>query len=99
MVKGGFLTPKAIGNRIKAKGLQKLRWYCEMCQKQCNNRGPKRRNSQRRPLQPVGKPCRPQGERSESGPAMPQPRCTCVPLQPIHAESDIKISSLSYHNA
>jgi hypothetical protein len=24
--KAGFLTPKAIGNRIKAKGLQKLRW-------------------------------------------------------------------------
>jgi DNA/RNA-binding protein KIN17 len=24
--KGGFLTPKAIANRIKAKGLQKLRW-------------------------------------------------------------------------
>jgi len=24
--KGGFLAPKAIGNRIKAKGLQKLRW-------------------------------------------------------------------------
>mmetsp|Transcript_41595 Transcript_41595/g.93843 ORF Transcript_41595/g.93843 Transcript_41595/m.93843 type:complete len:233 (+) Transcript_41595:121-819(+) len=35
--KGGFLTPKAIGNRIKAKGLQKLRWYCEMCQKQCRD--------------------------------------------------------------
>ena len=25
--KGGFLSPKAIGNRIKAKGLQKLRWF------------------------------------------------------------------------
>lgn len=25
-----FLTPKAIGNRIKAKGLQKLRWYCQV---------------------------------------------------------------------
>ena len=35
--KGGFLTPKAIGNRIKAKGLQKLRWYCQMCQKQCRD--------------------------------------------------------------
>merc|ERR1712166_150974 len=34
---GGFLTPKAIGNRIKAKGLQKLRWYCQMCQKQCRD--------------------------------------------------------------
>lgn len=25
-----FLTPKAIANRIKAKGLQKLRWYCQV---------------------------------------------------------------------
>ncbi|EFN55929.1 hypothetical protein CHLNCDRAFT_22710 [Chlorella variabilis] len=32
-----FLTPKAIGNRIKAKGLQKLRWYCQMCEKQCRD--------------------------------------------------------------
>ena len=61
MPKHGFLSPKAIGNRIKvclfpparccggalpyparvfaqqAKGLQKLRWYCEMCQKQCRD--------------------------------------------------------------
>ena len=35
--KSGFLTPKAIGNRIKSKGLQKLRWYCQMCQKQCRD--------------------------------------------------------------
>lgn len=34
---GGFLTPKAIANRIKAKGLQKLRFYCQMCQKQCRD--------------------------------------------------------------
>ena len=33
----GFLTPKAIANKIKAKGLQKLRWYCQMCQKQCRD--------------------------------------------------------------
>jgi DNA/RNA-binding protein KIN17 len=33
----GFLTPKAIANRIKAAGLQKLRWYCQMCQKQCRD--------------------------------------------------------------
>ena len=33
--KAGFLTPKAIANRIKSKGMQKLRWYCQMCQKQC----------------------------------------------------------------
>lgn len=24
-------TPKWIGNKIKAKGLQKLRWYCQVC--------------------------------------------------------------------
>lgn len=35
--KAGFLTPKAISNRIKSKGLQKLRWYCQMCQKQCRD--------------------------------------------------------------
>ena len=35
--KGGFLSPKAINNRIKSKGLQKLRWYCQMCQKQCKD--------------------------------------------------------------
>nr|AAI09450.1 KIN, antigenic determinant of recA protein homolog (mouse) [Danio rerio] len=37
MGKADFLTPKAIANRIKAKGLQKLRWYCQMCQKQCRD--------------------------------------------------------------
>ncbi|NWT97879.1 KIN17 protein, partial [Urocynchramus pylzowi] len=37
MGKLDFLTPKAITNRIKSKGLQKLRWYCQMCQKQCRD--------------------------------------------------------------
>ncbi|PRQ59152.1 putative DNA/RNA-binding protein Kin17 [Rosa chinensis] len=37
MGKNDVLTPKAIANRIKAKGLQKLRWYCQMCQKQCRD--------------------------------------------------------------
>ena len=37
MPKHDFFSPKAISNRIKAKGLQKLRWYCEMCQKQCRD--------------------------------------------------------------
>ena len=37
MPKHGFLTPKAISNRIKAKGMQKLRWYCQMCSKQCRD--------------------------------------------------------------
>lgn len=31
------LTAKAIGKRIKAKGLQKLKFYCQMCQKQCRD--------------------------------------------------------------
>ncbi|XP_023321483.1 DNA/RNA-binding protein KIN17-like [Eurytemora carolleeae] len=30
-------TPKWIGNRIKSKGLQKLRWFCQMCEKQCRD--------------------------------------------------------------
>mmetsp|Transcript_12737 Transcript_12737/g.15809 ORF Transcript_12737/g.15809 Transcript_12737/m.15809 type:complete len:224 (+) Transcript_12737:307-978(+) len=28
---------KAIAKRIKAKGLQKLKWYCQMCEKQCRD--------------------------------------------------------------
>ena len=35
--KHDFMSPKAIANRIKAKGLQKLRWYCQMCEKQCRD--------------------------------------------------------------
>jgi DNA/RNA-binding protein KIN17 len=37
MGKGDFLSPKAIANRIKSKGLQKLRWFCQMCEKQCRD--------------------------------------------------------------
>ncbi|KAG0081980.1 hypothetical protein BGZ93_005005 [Podila epicladia] len=37
MAKDGFLTAKAVANRIKAKGLQKLRWYCQICEKQCRD--------------------------------------------------------------
>jgi len=37
MPKHGFLTPKAIANRIKSKGLQKLCFYCQCCQKQCRD--------------------------------------------------------------
>ncbi|OMO58994.1 hypothetical protein CCACVL1_25191 [Corchorus capsularis] len=37
MGKNDFLTPKEIANRIKAKGLQKLRSYCQICQKQCRD--------------------------------------------------------------
>jgi DNA/RNA-binding protein KIN17 len=32
-------TPKAIANKMKSKGLQKLRWYCQMCQKQVRKPG------------------------------------------------------------
>ncbi|PNF19548.1 DNA/RNA-binding protein KIN17, partial [Cryptotermes secundus] len=30
-------TPKYIANKLMAKCLQKLRWYCQMCQKQCHD--------------------------------------------------------------
>jgi len=30
-------TPKYIANKIKSKGLQKLRWFCQMCNKQCRD--------------------------------------------------------------
>ncbi|CAK9006569.1 DNA/RNA-binding protein KIN17 (Binding to curved DNA) (KIN [Durusdinium trenchii] len=30
-------TAKAIANKLKARGLQKLRWYCQMCEKQCRD--------------------------------------------------------------
>ncbi|KAH7720092.1 Protein Y52B11A.9 [Aphelenchoides avenae] len=30
-------TPKEIANRVKSKGLQKLKWFCQMCQKQCRD--------------------------------------------------------------
>lgn len=37
MPKHDPFSPKGIANRIKSKGLQKLRWYCQMCQKQCRD--------------------------------------------------------------
>eukprot|EP00921_Rhytidocystis_pertsovi_P021976 GHVQ01035139.1.p1 GENE.GHVQ01035139.1~~GHVQ01035139.1.p1 ORF type:complete len:372 (-),score=89.44 GHVQ01035139.1:1257-2261(-) len=30
-------TNKWLANKMKAKGLQKLRWYCQMCEKQCRD--------------------------------------------------------------
>ncbi|KAK9351723.1 domain of Kin17 curved DNA-binding protein-domain-containing protein [Lipomyces doorenjongii] len=30
-------TPKYIANKMKAKGLQRLRWYCQVCEKQCRD--------------------------------------------------------------
>jgi len=29
--------PKWLANKMKSKGLQKLRWYCQMCAKQCRD--------------------------------------------------------------
>ncbi|CDI74187.1 hypothetical protein, conserved [Eimeria praecox] len=37
MPKAEYGTPKWMSNKIKASGLQKLRWYCQMCQKQCRD--------------------------------------------------------------
>ncbi len=37
MAKNDFASPKAIANRIKAKGLQKLKFYCQLCNKQCRD--------------------------------------------------------------
>ena len=34
---GSFLTAKALSNRMKSRGLQRLRWYCQMCEKQCRD--------------------------------------------------------------
>lgn len=31
------MSSKALSKRLKAAGLQKLKWYCEMCQKQCRD--------------------------------------------------------------
>jgi DNA/RNA-binding protein KIN17 len=37
MVKAERGSTKDIGNRIKAKGLQKLKFFCQMCEKQCRD--------------------------------------------------------------
>lgn len=37
MGKHDAFSPKALANKMKAKGLQKLRWYCQMCEKQCRD--------------------------------------------------------------
>lgn len=33
----GSMTAAAISKRMKAKGLGRLRWYCQMCEKQCRD--------------------------------------------------------------
>ncbi|KIY68675.1 zinc finger protein RTS2 [Cylindrobasidium torrendii FP15055 ss-10] len=30
-------TPKDVANRMKSKGLQRLRWFCQVCEKQCRD--------------------------------------------------------------
>ncbi|AGO12698.1 AaceriADR225Wp [[Ashbya] aceris (nom. inval.)] len=37
MGKAEFGTAKYISNQLKARGLQKLRFYCQICQKQCRD--------------------------------------------------------------
>ncbi|CDR37253.1 CYFA0S01e08944g1_1 [Cyberlindnera fabianii] len=37
MAKAEFGTPKYLANQMKMKGLQKLKWYCQVCEKQCRD--------------------------------------------------------------
>lgn len=37
MPKAEVGSTKYIANKLKAKGLQRLRWYCQICQKQCRD--------------------------------------------------------------
>lgn len=37
MGRAEFGTPKHVSNQMKAKGLQKLRFYCQLCEKQCRD--------------------------------------------------------------
>lgn len=37
MAKAQIGTAKYVANKLKAKGLQRLRWYCQVCQKQCRD--------------------------------------------------------------
>ncbi|ODV90411.1 hypothetical protein CANCADRAFT_106311 [Tortispora caseinolytica NRRL Y-17796] len=37
MARAEFGTPKYVANKMKAKGLQRLRWYCQACEKQCRD--------------------------------------------------------------
>ena len=37
MPKADPYGPKALANKMKSKGLQRLRWYCQMCSKQCRD--------------------------------------------------------------
>ena len=37
MPKNDVGGPKWLANKMKSKGLQKLRWFCQMCEKQCRD--------------------------------------------------------------
>jgi DNA/RNA-binding protein KIN17 len=37
MGKAEFGTPKYLAKQMKMKGLQKLKWYCQVCEKQCRD--------------------------------------------------------------
>jgi DNA/RNA-binding protein KIN17 len=37
MPKAEFMSPKYIANKMKSKGLQKLKFYCQACEKQCRD--------------------------------------------------------------
>jgi DNA/RNA-binding protein KIN17 len=37
MPKAEVGSTKWVGNKMKAKGLQRLRWYCQICEKQCRD--------------------------------------------------------------
>lgn len=37
MPKAEVGTPKWLSNKMKSKGLQRLRWYCQLCEKQCRD--------------------------------------------------------------
>lgn len=37
MVRAERGTPKDIAKRLKSKGLQRLRWWCQVCEKQCRD--------------------------------------------------------------
>jgi len=37
MPKAEVGTPKYLANKMKSKGLQRLRWFCQVCEKQCRD--------------------------------------------------------------
>ncbi|TQS32144.1 hypothetical protein Golomagni_07551 [Golovinomyces magnicellulatus] len=37
MPKAEFGSTKHLANKLKSKGLQRLRWYCQICEKQCRD--------------------------------------------------------------